>query len=73
MSFLMRICAREHAALQYAALSSLGFLAGSLARAFSGVAAEQAGYAGFFAITALLAAPAFVLLPAATRWLRDSG
>ena len=73
MSFLMRICAREHAALQYAALSSLAFLAGSLARAFSGVAAEQFGYAGFFAITALLAAPAFVLLPAATRWIRDSG
>jgi PAT family beta-lactamase induction signal transducer AmpG len=71
MSFLMRICAREHAALQYAALSSLGFLAGSLARALSGVAAEQVGYAGFFAMTALLAAPAFVLLPAAARWVRD--
>jgi PAT family beta-lactamase induction signal transducer AmpG len=72
MSFLMRICAREHAALQYAALSSLGFLAGSLARAFSGVAAEQFGYAGFFAMTALLAAPAFLLLPAAARWVRDT-
>ena len=71
MSFLMRICAREHAAVQYAALTSLGFLAGSFARAFSGVAAEQLGYAGFFALTALLAAPAFVLLPAAARWVRD--
>lgn len=71
MSFLMRICEREHAAVQYAALTSLGFLAGSLARAFSGVAAEQLGYAGFFAATALLAAPAFVLLPAAARWARD--
>jgi PAT family beta-lactamase induction signal transducer AmpG len=71
MSFLMRICEREHAAVQYAALTSLGFLAGSLARAFSGVAAEQLGYAGFFAATALLAAPAFALLPAAARWARD--
>ena len=71
MSFLMRICEREHAAVQYAALTSLGFLAGSLARAFSGVAAEQLGYAGFFAATAVLAAPAFVLLPAAARWARD--
>jgi PAT family beta-lactamase induction signal transducer AmpG len=72
MSFLMRICEREHAAVQYAALTSLGFLAGSLARAFSGVAAEQLGYAGFFAATAVLAAPAFALLPAAERWARES-
>jgi PAT family beta-lactamase induction signal transducer AmpG len=72
MSFLMRICEREHAAVQYAALTSLGFLAGSLARAFSGVAADQLGYASFFAATALLAAPAFALLPAAARWVRDS-
>jgi PAT family beta-lactamase induction signal transducer AmpG len=71
MSFLMRICAREHAALQYAALSSLAFLAGSIPRAFSGIAAEQVGYAGFFALTALLAAPAFLLLPAAARWVRE--
>jgi PAT family beta-lactamase induction signal transducer AmpG len=71
MSFLMRICEREHAAVQYAALTSLGFLAGSLARAFSGVAAERLGYAGFFAATTLLALPAFVLLPAAARWVRD--
>jgi PAT family beta-lactamase induction signal transducer AmpG len=71
MSFLMRICEREHAAVQYAALTSLGFLAGSLARGFSGVAAEQLGYAGFFAATAVLAVPAFVLLPAAARWARD--
>jgi PAT family beta-lactamase induction signal transducer AmpG len=71
MSFLMRICERAHAAVQYAALTSLGFLAGSLARGFSGVAAEQLGYAGFFAATALLALPAFALLPAAARWARD--
>ncbi len=73
MSFLMRICEREHAAVQYAALSSLGFLAGALARSLSGVVAEQLGFAGFFAATAVLALPAFVLLPAATRWARDPG
>jgi len=73
MSFLMRICEREHAAVQYAALSSLGFLAGSIARSLSGVLAEQVGYAGFFALTALLALPAFALLPAAARWARDPG
>jgi MFS transporter, PAT family, beta-lactamase induction signal transducer AmpG len=72
MSFLMRICEREHAAVQYAALTSLGFLAGALARAFSGVAADQLGYASFFAATALLAVPAFALLPAAARWVRET-
>ena len=71
MSFLMRICDREHAAVQYAALTSLGFLAGALARAFSGIAADRLGYASFFAATALLALPGFALLPAAARWARD--
>jgi PAT family beta-lactamase induction signal transducer AmpG len=70
MSYLMRICERAHAAVQYAALTSLGFLAGSLARGFSGMAAEALGYAAFFAATALLALPAFALLPAAARWAR---
>jgi PAT family beta-lactamase induction signal transducer AmpG len=69
MSFLMRICEREHAAVQYAALTSLGFLAGALPRALSGFGAEQLGYAGFFAATALLALPSFALLPAAARWV----
>ena len=72
MSFLMRICERAHAAVQYATLTSLGFLAGALARAFSGVAAEQLGYAGFFAATALLGAPSLALLPAAARWAREA-
>jgi PAT family beta-lactamase induction signal transducer AmpG len=71
MSFLMHVCTRSHAAVQYATLSSLAFLAGSLARAFSGVAAAQLGYAAFFAGSALLALPAFALLPAAARWLRE--
>jgi PAT family beta-lactamase induction signal transducer AmpG len=71
MSFLMRICERAHAAVQYATLTSLGFLAGALARAFSGVGAEQLGYAGFFAATALLAAPSLALLPWAARWARQ--
>jgi hypothetical protein len=58
--------------VQYATLTSLGFLAGALARAFSGVGAEQLGYAGFFAATALLAAPSLALLPWAARWAREA-
>jgi PAT family beta-lactamase induction signal transducer AmpG len=68
MSFLMRICDRAHAAVQYAALTSLVALPGAAAGALSGLATEQLGYAGFFAATALLALPSFALLPAASRW-----
>jgi len=71
MSFLMRICDRAHAAVQYAALTSLVALPGAAAGALSGLATEQLGYAGFFAATALLALPSFALLPAAARWVRD--
>jgi PAT family beta-lactamase induction signal transducer AmpG len=71
MSFLMRICDRAHAAVQYAALTSLVALPGAAAGALSGVATEQLGYAGFFAATALLALPSFALLPTASRWLGD--
>jgi hypothetical protein len=44
-------------------------LPGSAAGALSGFATERLGYAGFFAATALLALPAFALLPAAGRWV----
>ncbi len=68
MSFLMRICDRTHAAVQYATLSGLYALPGTLAGTVSGLAVEQMGYASWFALTALLAAPAFLFLPAASRW-----
>jgi len=71
MSFLMRICDRSHAAVQYAALTGLVALPGAAAGALSGLATEQLGYAGYFAATSLLALPAFALLPAAARWVRD--
>jgi PAT family beta-lactamase induction signal transducer AmpG len=69
MSYLMRICEKEHAAVQYAALTSLYALPGTFAGAVSGVAVEQMGYASFFALTALLALPAFAFLPGARGWL----
>lgn len=68
MSFLMRICDREHAAVQYATLSGLYALPGTLAGAVSGAAVESIGYAAWFALTAALAAPAFLFLAAAKRW-----
>lgn len=69
LAFLMRICERERAAVQYAVLSGLYALAGRTLGTLSGTAVEEVGYAAFFAGTALLGLPAFALLPAAFRWL----
>jgi PAT family beta-lactamase induction signal transducer AmpG len=69
MSFLMRICQKQHAAVQYALLTAIYNLAGSLLRMVSGLLTEQLGYAGFFALTAAFALPAFAFLPGARRWL----
>jgi PAT family beta-lactamase induction signal transducer AmpG len=70
ISFLMALCQKEHAAVQYATLTSLYAASGALAARESGVLVEQLGYAGFFALTAALGLPALALLPSATRWLR---
>jgi PAT family beta-lactamase induction signal transducer AmpG len=72
MSFLMRICEKEHAAVQYALLTSIYNLAGSLLRIPSGVLTERMGYAGYFALTAAFALPAFAFLPRARRWITAS-
>lgn len=69
MSYLMRICEKSHAAVQYALLTAIYNLAGSLLRIPSGVLAEQLGYAGYFALTALFALPAFAFIPGARKWL----
>ncbi len=70
MSFLMRICDKNHAAVQYATLTGLYALPGTLAGAVSGAAVEALGYAPWFAITAAISVPAFAFLPAARRWAR---
>jgi len=69
MSFLMRICEKEHAAVQYALLTAIYNLAGSLLKIPSGAITEAIGYAGYFALTAAFALPAFAFLPTARRWL----
>jgi PAT family beta-lactamase induction signal transducer AmpG len=71
LAFLMRICEKEHAAVQYAALTALYALPGTLAGALSGRAVELAGYASYFAATAVLALPAFLVLSRARAWLDD--
>lgn len=71
MSFLMRICDRDHAAVQYATLTGLYALPGTLAGVASGWVAEHFGYGICFAATAIVAIPAFFFLPRARRWSGD--
>jgi len=69
MSFLMRICEKEHAAVQYALLTALYALAGSLVAMPSGWFADHIGYAAYFALTAAFALPAFIFLPGVRSWI----
>ena len=71
MSFLMRICDRDHATVQYATLTAAYAFAGRMLGTASGVLREEFGYAGFFALTAVFTLPAFAALPLAARWLED--
>ena len=66
LSFLMSLCSKRYAATQYALLSALFRVGGSLAGAISGAITQNVGYGTYFFITFLLALPAFVLLP----WVR---
>jgi PAT family beta-lactamase induction signal transducer AmpG len=67
MSLLMRLCDKEHAAVQYASLTALYALGGSAVAVPSGFLAEALGYPAYFALTAGFALPAFLFLPAASR------
>ncbi len=68
LAFLMRICDKKNAAVQYALLSSIFALSRDAAGAASGWATTQLGYPAYFAFTFLLALPAFALLPWVKRW-----
>ena len=70
VAYLSSITSREFSAVQYALLSSLTFLIGSLGRAAIGERIEQVGYAPVFMLTAGigLIAVAFVVL----EWIRSA-
>lgn len=70
LAFLMSVCEKAHAATQYAFLSAVYGLSRSVAGAFSGFAAQPLGFGPYFAVTFLLALPAFALLPALRRGWR---
>lgn len=71
LSFLMNLCEREHAATQYALLSALFALTRDVAGAFSGIGVERLGYASYFALTTVIAAPGLLLLPFVRPRIRE--
>lgn len=71
LAFLMNICQKEHATVQYAFLSSIFSLTGRLIGGISGLGAEKYGYGDYFALTFLLALPAYLLLPWVKLWIQE--
>ena len=71
LAFLMNVCDREHATVQYAFLSSIFSLTGRLIGGFSGIGAERYGYGDYFAMTFLLSLPAYLLLPWVRGWIKE--
>ena len=69
LSFLMRICDKHHAAVQYAVAYAMASIAGALVAIPSGQLTEWLGYGAYFALTACFGLPAFAFLPAARRWI----
>jgi len=71
LSFLMNVCDKDQAATQYALLSAVFNLSGTLVGAVSGLGAERLGYAPYFALTSLLALPAYAFMPWVRGWIRE--
>ncbi len=68
LAFLMAIVNKQHAAAEYAILSSIFALSRQLAGFASGFGAHYLGYADYFLLTFFLAFPAYLLLP----WVRNA-
>jgi len=71
ISFLMNICDKRYAAVQYAFLSAVFALSRDVAGAGSGRATELIGYDAYFLLTFALALPSLTLLPALRVWVSD--
>src|SRR5262247_1702404 len=71
LAFLMNVCQKEHATVQYAFLSSIFSLTGRLIGGLSGLGAEKFGYGNYFALTFLLSLPAYLLLPWVKQWIHE--
>jgi PAT family beta-lactamase induction signal transducer AmpG len=67
LAFLMAIVDKSRATTEYAILSSIFAFSRSIAGWAGGIGAEEMGYAYYFALTFLLAFPAYALLP----WIKE--
>lgn len=63
LAFLMAIVDKSRATTEYAILSSIFAFSRSIAGWAGGVGAQEMGYAAYFALTFVLAFPAYALLP----------
>ncbi len=63
LAFLMSVCDREHAATQYAMLSAAFALTRFVIGSFSGILAQDFGYAKYFWLTVILGIPGLLLVP----------
>jgi len=63
LAFNMAICDRDHAATEYALLTAVFGLTGTLMGMASGFIAQSAGYAAYFWLTVLLGIPVLFVLP----------
>ena len=70
LAFLMHVCEKRHAAVQYAVLSAIFAFSRDVAGAASGWATTQLGYDAYFAMTFLFAFPGLALLPLLRPWIR---
>ena len=68
LAFLMSVCNKRWAATQYAILSALFNIPGLLCGSLSGWAAAHFGYSTYFALTFLLALPAYAFIFATRGW-----
>jgi PAT family beta-lactamase induction signal transducer AmpG len=69
LAFLMGICNKRWAATQYAILSALFGITRSVAGSVSGYAAVRLGYDTYFALTFLMALPAYAFIFATRAWV----
>lgn len=67
LAFLMAIVDKERATTEYAILSSIFAFSRSVAGWAGGLGAQEMGYALYFALTFILAFPAYILLP----WIKQ--
>jgi len=71
LAFLMHVCEKQHAAVQYALLSAIFAFSRDIAGAASGWATTRLGYESYFAMTFLFAFPSLAMLPLLRPWIRQ--